>query len=139
MIIDCIREYFKTCPLLKKGKINVNYLGEQPVAYTIEQVPSDPMIKRYSDGASQRQCLFVFASREYYDNDVLGNMDMAKFYEELAEWVEGQSEAGVLPVLGEGYQSLDMRTNTSGYLMSADAQTARFQIQMRLIYYKSAM
>ena len=136
MIIDNIREFIKECPLLENDKINVNYLGGDTVSYTIEQVPTNPLNKRYSDGGKQKQVLFIFASRENYDEDVLENMDVAKFYEEFAEWIEEQNESGNLPVLDGGMISQAMETLTSGYLINSEDRTARFQIQLRLIYYK---
>lgn len=136
MIIDNIREFIKECPLLENDKINVNYLGGDTVSYTIEQVPTNPLIKRYSDGGKQKQVLFIFASRENYDEDVLENMDVAKFYEEFAEWIEEQNESGNLPVLDGGMISQAMETLTSGYLINSEDRTARFQIQLRLVYYK---
>ena len=136
MIIDNIREFIKECPLLENNKINVNYLGGDTVSYTIEQVPTNPLIKRYSDGGKQKQVLFIFASRENYDEDVLENMDVAKFYEEFAEWIEEQNESGNLPILDGGMISQAMETLTSGYLINSEDRTARFQIQLRLVYYK---
>lgn len=136
MIIDNIREFIKECPLLENDKINVNYLGGDTVSYTIEQVPTNPLIKRYSDGGKQKQVLFIFASRENYDEDVLENMDVAKFYEEFAEWIEEQNESGNLPILDGGMISQTMETLTSGYLINSEDRTARFQIQLRLVYYK---
>ena len=136
MIIDNIREFIKECPLLENDKINVNYLGGDTVSYTIEQVPTNPLIKRYSDGGKQKQVLFIFASRENYDEDVLENMDVAKFYEEFAEWIEEQNESGNLPILDGGMISQAMETLTSGYLINSEDRTARFQIQLRLVYYK---
>ena len=136
MIIDNIREFIKGCPLLENDKINVNYLGGDTVSYTIEQVPTNPLIKRYSDGGKQKQVLFIFASRENYDEDVLENMDVAKFYEEFAEWIEEQNESGNLPILDGGMISQAMETLTSGYLINSEDRTARFQIQLRLVYYK---
>ena len=34
-IIKALEEYFKSCPLLKSGKIRVDDLGEKPVSYSI--------------------------------------------------------------------------------------------------------
>ena len=65
MIIDAIKTFIENnCPLVSGKKINVNYLGEKPQRYTIESVPSTPIIKKYSDGGTQRQYLWVFSSRE---------------------------------------------------------------------------
>lgn len=58
----------RTCPLLDEdGKVRVNFLGETPIEYVIEEVPAEPIVKRYVDGSSIRQVLFIFASRDEYD------------------------------------------------------------------------
>lgn len=137
-IIDSVRTFLKTCPLLKGGKINVNYLGEKPARYSVDTVPTDPVIKKYASGDSLRQFLFVFASRECYDENELENMDTAKFYEEFGAWIEEQEKNGVYPELADGLRPARIEVLTSGYLFDSDERTARFQIQCRLIYYKGA-
>ena len=83
------------------------------------------------------QYVFVFASREYYDGDREENSDAARFYEELSDWIEERNRSGRLPVLSEG-QALRLETQSGGYVLSDKAGTARYQIQMRLIYSKNS-
>lgn len=136
MIIDSLREFFEECPLLKNGKINVNYLGSRGADYSIEAVPSSPVVKRYVDGGEIRQYAFVFASREFYDEDRLHNMDIARFYEELCSWIENRSASGQLPKLEDGFAAERIEIAATGYIAGANASSARFQIQCRLIYRK---
>ena len=136
MIVDKVRDYIKTCPLLKSGKINVNYLGEDTVKYVIDNVPSNPLIKRYTDGTELKQFLFIFGSREFYDNDMLANMDVSRFYEEFEAWISKQNNKGVLPELENGLTACSIEVLTSGYLHDIATGYARFQIQCRLIYKK---
>lgn len=136
MIIDSLKRYFKGCPLLKGGKINANYLGEKAVSYTIDNVPSNPIIKKYADGASVRQFLFVFASKEYYDTKTYDNFNVSGFYEEFAEWIGEKNDKKELPELDDGLNSLALEVLTSGYMFDNDLDKARYQIQLRLIYYK---
>lgn len=137
MIIDKIREYFLQCPLLDElARLNVDYLGVKPVEYTIDSQPTTPIIKQYTDGGTIKQYTFVFSSREYYGADVLQNIENSGFFEKFAEWVEEQSEKGNLPELEGNKQAISMEVLTSGYLFSANEDSARYQIQMRLIYYE---
>ena len=135
-IIDSLKDFFEECPLLEGGRINVNYLGPKKADYSIEGVPSDPVIRRYVDGATLRQYVFVFASREYYDEDQLQNMDTARFYEELGAWIEEKNSRGELPLLKDGCRALILEVSTGGYILSARSGSARFQLQCRLIYRK---
>lgn len=137
MIIDKIREYFLKCPLIDElARINVDYLGVDPVEYTIDSVPSETIIKQYVDGGTLKQYVFVFGSREYYGSDTLQNIENSGFYEKFSEWIENQSDIGNLPLLEEKKRPFKIEVLTSGYLFDTSEENARYQIQMRLVYYE---
>lgn len=137
MIINKIRKYFLKCPLIDEfARINVDYLGVGPVEYTIDSVPSDEIIKKYVDGGALKQYVFVFGSREYYGADTLHNMENSGFYERFSDWIEIESDKGNLPLLEGNKKSVEMEVLTSGYLFDASEDNARYQIQIRLIYYE---
>ncbi len=138
-IIEGIRAFFEKCPLISGGIVNVNYLGECGGAYAIENIPCEPIVKMYADGGSMRQFLFAFSSREYYDEALLSNMDISRFYEELSEWCETESLHGELPEIGEGKFAVRIEVKSSGYLMDAELRSARWQIQLRLVYIQDAV
>lgn len=132
-----IKKLIETCPLLKDGKINVNYLGDDDLPYSIDAVPSNPVVKSYVDGSEVRQYLFIFASRELYTERIKDNADVAKFYEDFSNWIEEINNTGNIPIdLGDKYKALSIEVLTGGYLFNADETTARYQIQCRLTYYK---
>lgn len=136
MIIKALREYFLDCPILEEAaKINVDFLEVDPTNYTLDGVPADPIVKMYADGGKIKQFLFVFASKEYYGPDVLQNIDNSGFYEKLSDWFEEQNEIGNLPELNNK-RALKIETLTSGYLFGSDENSARYQLQGRLLYYE---
>ncbi len=135
-IIEKIKEFFEECPLLEKGRVNVNYLGTEQADYSLEAVPAQPVVRRYVDGPELRQFVFVFASREFCDEDMSQNMETARFYEELAEWIEERNGSGKLPLLDGGLEAMRLEVTAGGYLFSARSGTARYQLQCRLIYRK---
>lgn len=137
MIIEKIREYFLNCPILDEyARLNIDFLGVEPTQYTIEGQPVNPVIQKYVDGGALKQYVFIFGSREYYGADVLQNIENSGFFERFAAWVEEQSEKENLPELEGNKQAISMEVLTSGYLFSASEDNARYQIQMRLIYYE---
>lgn len=137
MIIEGIRNYMKKCPCLEKFnnavRVNVNYLADDTTTYTIEEVPTEPILKQYLDGSSKRQYNFIFASREPYGADVLQNINNSGFYEEFTNWIETNEE---LPVLGDNLEALKVEVLTSAYVIAVTEDTARYQIQLRLKYLK---
>ena len=137
-IIDALEKYFIGCELLKDGALRVDYLGEKPVEYTIEVLPCDPVVKRYLGGSTVRQYLFAFGSREFYSQERLQNIQNSAFYEQLADWVETKSMSGVLPELPDGMEAQQLEVVSSGYLFDGSMTNARYQIQLRLLYFKEA-
>lgn len=137
-IIDALEKYFIGCELLKDGALRVDYLGEKPVEYTIEILPCDPVVKRYLGGSTVRQYLFAFGSREFYSQERLQNIQNSAFYELLADWVETRSMSGILPELPDGMEAQQLEVVSSGYLFDGSMTNARYQIQLRLLYFKEA-
>lgn len=126
------------CPLLKEGVFRMDALGEEAVEYTIETGMFNPIIKKYIDGSSVRQYQFSFASREFYSMDRIQNMRNICFYEKLAEWVEDQSRKENLPDMPEGMYPRELEVMAQGYIFNNTMVSARYQIPLRLLYYKEA-
>lgn len=135
-IIEAVREWLKSCPLLAEERLNVDYLPVDVRSYSVEVIPSKGTIKQYMDGSSIRQFLFMLASREFVAGDIAQSEDNLQFYEDFAAWVERQNRRPKhLPDLGEGRSARKIEVTTPGYLYQLDDQgTARYQIQMELTY-----
>lgn len=140
MIIKALRNYIRTCPHLDTFnnaiKVNVNYLEPNTDTYSIEEVPIEPILKRYVNGDSIRQYAFIFTSREPYGVDVLQNIDNSGFYEKFADWIENQNNKEIFPLLNDGLEPLEIKVTSTGYAFAATEDTAQFQIQLRLKYFK---
>ena len=135
-MIEKIRTYFKSCPYLKHNKINVDYLGEQAIGYTLDSIAAPLIIKKYAGGDTLRQFVFAFNSREPHGADSEQNLQNSSFYEQLAAWLEAQSENGNLPELDENKIAQKIEVLGSGQLIQKDIASARYQIKCRLIYYQ---
>lgn len=138
-IVESVKNYILTCPLLGDlGRLNIDFLPENPDTYSIEEVPAQAILQKYIDGSTERQFVFVFASRFQYSEEVRNNIENSGFYEQFAEWLEQQTEAEILPELTGGRTATKIEAMSSGYLydISGDLTNARYQIQCRLIYDK---
>lgn len=137
-VLEGVTEYFLRCPLLKEGVFRVDALGPDPVEYTIETGIFDPVIQRYVDGSSERQYQFQFGSREFYSMDRVQNIENSTFYEEFADWVEIKSNEGELPELPKGMHAEELEVLSPGYIFDGAMKNARYQISLRLVYFKEA-
>lgn len=135
-VIEAIKEYINNCPALKEYNVNVNYLEDDFDSFSIEETPCNPVLKRYIDGSSERQCQFVFSSKEPYSADVICNIDNSNFYEEFSNWIETNNKDGIFPSLEEGLEPTQIKVISSPYVITADEDKAIYQVQMNLIYLK---
>jgi hypothetical protein len=133
-VIESVRNYILGFPELKDGCLMVDILGSEPIEYMVEAVPCDPVYKKYVDGSCIKQFLFIFASREYFSADVNQAVENLEFYEKFSDWIEEQNDSGTLPDLGDEREPISIEVLTSGYSLSEEANTARYQIQLRLLY-----
>ncbi len=140
MIINNLRNYIRQCPYLDTFnnaiRVNVNYLEPSPDTYSIEEIPIEPILKKYVNGDSIRQYAFIFTSREPYGADVLQNIDNSGFYERFASWIESNNDNEVFPILENGLEPLEIKVTSTGYAFAVTEKTAEYQIQLRLKYLK---
>ena len=64
------------------------------------------------------------------------NIENSRFFEELAAWIEKQSDEEKLPELPQGDEAEELNITTTGYLfaVTADWRIARYQLQLQLVY-----
>ena len=131
-IIDSVTKFIMSCPFLTElAKVNVDFLPADPDTYSVEEVPSETIRKRYLDGSSERQFLFTFAARLNYSDEVRNNIDNSGFFEDFEDWLEECTDKEFFPELKEGLTPLKIEAISSGYLfdVSGDLSNSRYQIQ----------
>lgn len=133
-LIDSVRKFLLGCPYLKEGVFNVDYLGGSPTEYTVDTIPSDNIIKQYVDGSSVRQFVFAFGSVEPYGSDVDNNLANSTFYEDFATWMDEKSRNREFPDLGADKSVIEIKAQGAGYVVENTENTARYQVQCRLVY-----
>lgn len=132
-LTECIRNFIMTFPELKDGCLMIDYLGDKAVEYSVESVPCDKIVKRYADGGCMKQFLFLFASREFYHADINELIDNSDFYEKFEDWIFQTTPEMLSPFL-DGRCAVSLHVLTAAYLYDTQADTARYQIQLQLIY-----
>lgn len=95
--MELIKEWLEKCPLLNNGKINVDYLKDKIGSYSIDQTPSNPIVKKYMDGGKLKQITFDFSVQAPISSQAIVNLANSKFCEDFMEWVEEQNELDNLP------------------------------------------
>lgn len=133
-IIQALRDYFLTCPLMDGTRINVDYLPDEGMEYSIDTSPATEVVKTYANGDTVRQYLFVIRSVNDYGSNVLQNIANSGFYERLADWLEEQDSKENYPALPEGMTPTLIEAQSTGYLFTTSPQSGKYQIQCKLKY-----
>lgn len=136
-IIESIRNYIMQCPLMEGERVNVDYVGTD-MSYSIDPLPCDPVIQRYTDGGAKKQFQFALTSNETYDEDARVNIENSGFYEVFEDWLETQNMKDELPELPAKKTAVAFETLSKGYLYDTDGNLARYRIECRLIYTQEA-
>lgn len=139
-IIQALRDYFLECPLLVDNRINVDYLPEDTkrdgMEVSIDPVPAESVIRQYKNGGGRDQYVFVIGTVNDYGQNTLQNIENSGLYEELSKWLRVQSRQRKLPKLPAGLEALSIEAQSPGYLFSAYADVAKYQIQCRIVFYR---
>lgn len=133
-MIEKIRQYFIDNKIIDENcRINVDFLGEEATEFALEPIPVNPIVEKYINGDSLRQFQFQLLSCNDYSADVLQNMANSTFYENLYETIENNNRKKILPKI-EKIKSIECLNN--GAILNAGTNTARYSIQMKILYYK---
>ena len=127
--MDLIREFIETCPLLKNGKVNVDYIKDKPQSYSVDETPATTVLKEYRDGGTQNQILFDFSIQANFS--VLENIKNSKFCEDFAKWIKEQDKIGNLPKI-DGICWI--KCLGRGTIIQTTDTTAIYVIPMQVVY-----
>lgn len=127
--MDLIKEFIETCPLLKKGKVNVDYIKDKPQSYSIDETPSTTILIQYPDGGSRNQILFDFSIQANFS--VLENIKNSKFCDDFFNWIKEQDKIGNLPKI-DGICWI--KCTGRGTILQTTDTTAIYVIPMQAVY-----
>ena len=143
-IIECIKEYYQKCPYLNElAKINVDYLNTDAKDFeywSLEQVEAPIILKKNVLGTkTERQCLFILASRSFFNPLVdTQNIKNLQLFEKIAEWTYQNNKKRIYPTLNDRETGINIEIITGGSLYGTDKSNtiARYQMEGKLIYKK---
>lgn len=139
MIVDKIIDFISQCPFLDEmTPVKADYCNEDAISYCVETSAKAKELETYIDGSKVLQLAFVFSSKEVMSDYDDVNVENAIFYEKFSDWIEEQNIAGNLPQLEGKLSSISVTVVSHGYVVQSEADRGRYEIQMKLKYFKKA-
>ena len=132
--MQLIKEFIETCELLNGGKINVDYLKDKTISYSIDRTPSNPIISRDILGGEIKQITFDFVVQAPLSSQAIVNLANSKFCEDFMKWIEDNNKNKKYPKI-DGVQEISC--TSPGYMLQKTETTAIYIIQMRCEYYEN--
>jgi hypothetical protein len=130
--IKAIQDYLLSYQALEDDRpVWVEMLGEEPLSYTVFLVPGKQVTEDIMGNKTVSYPFGFGAVEVIADNSALVT---AEFYEEFADWLDTQTEAGTLPSLDSGKTALSIEALDTATIIERAEKTGVFQILCRLIY-----
>ena len=127
--IELIKEFIEACPLLKNGKVNVDYIKDKVGSYSIDETPATTVLIQYPDGGSRNQILFDFSIQASFS--ALENIKNSKFCDDFTTWIKEQDKTGDLPKI-DGICWI--KCTGRGTILQTTDSTAIYVIPMQVVY-----
>lgn len=137
-MINNIREFLLQYKYFQENGtfVNVNYLDQEVGDFSIEPVPTKPIIKSYINGDKIKQYEFALISKNSYSEDVLTNIENCGFYEDFESWIEECNDNDILPNLNNNMESRSIEIVSNGILVNNESSECIYQITLKLVYFK---
>ncbi len=127
--IELIKEFIEACPYLNKGKVNVDYIKNKPLSYSIDETPVDPVLQNFSDGGRRLQIQFDFSIQANFS--ALENIKNSKFCDDFTDWIYEQNKNENLPKI-DG--AVWIKCLGRGTILQTTETTAIYVIPMQVAY-----
>ena len=127
--IELIRDFIQTCPYLKNGKVNVDYIKDKAQSYSIDETASTTILAQFADGCTRNQILFDFSIQANFS--VLENIKNSKFCDDFTNWIKEQDKIENLPKI-DGICWI--RCTGRGTILQTTETTAIYVIPMQVVY-----
>ena len=116
-----------------KHQINANMLDNNIDNYSLDKIPTSSTIEKWINGIEIHRDVFSFRSRKAYSQDTINNLANIGFFETFEDKIKSNNNIGILPEIAgiENIECLNV-----GTMVSAETNTAEFDIQLQITYKK---
>ena len=115
----------------KEIKINANMLSKDINNFSLDKIPTASTVEKWITGGGIYKDVFSFRSRKAYSTNEINNLNNIGFFEIFESIIKSNNKKGVLPDI-KGIQSIECLNCAT--MLSADTNTAEFDIQIQITY-----
>lgn len=115
----------------KQYQINANMLSNDINNYSLDKIPTASTIQKWITGIKIHRDVYSFRSRNAYSQDTINNLSNIGFFEIFESIISSNNKKKILPEINniESIECLNC-----GTMVSAETNTAEFDIQIQITY-----
>jgi len=135
--ITKLRDYlYNVVSQINEGikEINADALNKDVNSYSLDRVPSEPLVENWIIGTVIKRDVYDFKSRCSYSYNDIENLNNIGFFEKFEEKIKYNNENKIFPDI-EGIEKIECLN--VGTLLDVEKSTAEFDIQIQVTYRKS--
>jgi hypothetical protein len=99
--------------------------------YSLDKIPTASTVEKWVNGVEIHKDVYSFRSRKEYSTNEINNLQNIGFFEIFESTIKSNNKKGVLPNI-KGIESIECLN--CGTMLSADTNTAIFDIQIQITY-----
>ncbi|MBD7912017.1 chloramphenicol resistance protein [Clostridium cibarium] len=136
-IIESLRLLIKDCPYLQEFNKGINNENKDNTSclYELEEIPTEPILKKYVNGDSINQYEFMFITKEAYEKEVIKNLIESEFDKHLISWLRKIVNNKNLLELDSNRQIQNIEASLTAEALKKENLKEQYQIKFRLTYY----
>lgn len=115
----------------KKYQINANMLSNDINNYSLDKIPTNSKVERWTIGLEIHKDIYLFRSRLGYSQDAINNLANIGFYEMFENIIYSNNKKGILPEI-DGIETIECLN--CGSMEDANTNTCEFGIQLQITY-----
>ena len=112
-------------------EINADALNKDINSYSLDRIPSEPLIENWIIGTSIKRDVYDFKSRCAYSYNDIENLKNIGFFEKFEEIIRYNNENKIFPEI-EGVEKIECLN--VGTLLDVEKSTAEFDIQIQITF-----
>ena len=112
-------------------EINADALNKDINSYSLNRIPTDPVIENWIIGSLVKRDVYDFRSRCAYSYNDIENLNNIGFFEKFENVIKEKNDKKEFPQI-EGIESIECLN--CGTLLDVEKSTAEFDIQIQVTY-----
>jgi len=134
-----LMEWLETCPQLAGQTLNFDFIGANPVEWSLQIPTNSPDTGATVTGSKLCKQDFILVCISNFGDDALMNINNLDVFQSIKKWFAAQTRSKVFPDLGADKQVTKVLAVTDGYIEATTESAARYQIQCRVEYAEEAV